>query len=112
MPDPDRLEKIKEKTKQLEEKLARSEQMLEDLRGKLEATRADPGSNGRVAKLQKDIEDQRQEFEALIGRLNEELQAVSEERDELAQRLESTAAFADDEPTDTHSLDDLHKKEG
>jgi predicted nucleic acid-binding Zn-ribbon protein len=112
MPDPDRLDKIEEKTRQLEEQLARSEQMLEEVRGKLKAPRADPGSNGQVAKLQKDLEDQRQEFEALIGRLNEELQAVSEERDELAQRLESAAAFADDEPTDTHSLDDLHKKSG
>jgi hypothetical protein len=42
--------------------------------------------------------------------MHEELQAVQGERDELARRLESAAAF-DDEPTDTHSLDDLHKKE-
>jgi hypothetical protein len=101
MPDPDRLEKIKEKTEQLEEQLARSEQMLEEVCGKLEAPAAGSGSNGQVAKLQKDLEDQRQEFEA-----------VSQERDELVQRLESAAAFDDDEPTDTHSLDDLHKKEG
>jgi predicted nucleic acid-binding Zn-ribbon protein len=111
MTDPDRLQKIKEKTEQLEEQLARSEQMLEEIRGRLKTPKIDPGSNGQVAKLQKDLEDQRQEFEALIGRLNEELQAVSDERDELAGRLESAAAF-DDEPTDTHSLDDLHKKEG
>jgi len=111
MPDPDRLEKIKQKTEQLEEQLARSEQMLEEIRGRLKAPAPDPGSNGQVAKLQKDLEDQRLEFEALIGRLHEELEAVAQERDDLARRLENAAAF-DDEPTDTHSLDDLHKKEG
>jgi predicted nucleic acid-binding Zn-ribbon protein len=110
MADPDRLLKIKEKTVQLEEQLARSEQMLEEIRGKLKVPKADSGSNGQVAKLQKDLEDQRMEFEALIGRMHEELRAVQEERDELTRRLESAAAF-DDEPTDTHSLDDLHKKE-
>jgi len=111
MADPDRLLKIKEKTEQLEEQLARSERMLDEIRGRLKGPKADPGSDGQVAKLQKDLEDQRLEFEALIGRLNEELRAVSEERDELAGRLESAAAF-DDEPTDTHSLNDLNKKEG
>jgi len=111
MADPDRLLKIKEKTEQLEEQLARSEQMLDGIRGKLNNPSTGPGSSDQVTKLQKDLEDQRQEFEALIGRLHEELQAVQAERDELARRLETAAAF-DDEPTETHSLNDLRKKEG
>ncbi len=112
MPDPDRLKKIEEKTARLEEQLTRSERLLDEVQKQLAAPRQDPGSDGQVAALKKDLEDQRLEFEALIGRLHEELQSVRDERDELARRLESAAAF-DDEPTDTYTPEKLlGKKEG
>ena len=105
MSDPDRINT-------LEERLRRSEQLMDEVQEKLETLHRDPGSDGQVAKLKKDLEDQRQEFEALIGRLNEELEAVQFERDDLTRRLENAASF-DDEPTDNYSPDKLHgKKEG
>jgi predicted nucleic acid-binding Zn-ribbon protein len=109
MADPDRLRTMKEQTARLEERLARTEQTLDDICKKLKTPRKDPGSDGQVAKLEKDLEDQRLEFEALIGRLHEELEAVQFERDNLVRRLEAAAEF-DDEPTDTHSPDDLPSK--
>jgi predicted nucleic acid-binding Zn-ribbon protein len=110
MPDPDRLQKIADRTARLEEQLTRSERLLDEVQKKLAAPRQDQGSNGQVAALKKDLEDQRLEFEALIGRLHEELKSVQDERDELARRLEGAAAF-EDEPTDTYTPDKRVKKE-
>lgn len=112
MADPDRLQKIKDKTARLEEQLTRSEQLLDGIPNKLKDPGKDGGSDGQIARLEKDLEDQRLEFEALIGRLHEELKSVQDERDELVRRLESAAAF-DDEPTDNYTQQKLMgKKEG
>ena len=106
----DRTKKLTEKVGRLEEQLTRSEKMLGDIRKQLKASRASEKkeSDEKVAKLTKDLEDQRLEFEALVGRMHEEIQSAQSERDELASRIEKSrpkkrrAAF-EDEPTSTYT---------
>ena len=114
MADPDRTKKLMEKVARLEEQLTRSEKMLGDIRKQLKASRASEKtkSDEKIANLTKDLEDQRLEFEGLVGRLHEELQSVQKERDELASRIEKSrpkkrrAAF-EDEPTSTYTHKDM-----
>ena len=116
MADPDRAKKLKEKVARLEEQLTRSEKMLGEVLKQLKATRASERreSEEETVKLKKDLEEQRLEFEALIGRMNDELQAVQNERNELVLEVEKSrpkkkrprAAF-EDEATSTYSHKDM-----
>lgn len=116
MADPGRAQKLKEKVSRLEDQLTRSEKMLDDVLKQIKAVRAQEKKEAEetTAMLRKDLEDQRMEFEALIGRMNEELQVLQKERDELVLEVERNrpkpkrprAAF-EDEPTGTYSHQEM-----
>jgi len=110
MTDPDRTKKLKEKVARLEEQLTRSEKMLGDIQKQIKASRASEKKEDdeKVAQLTKDLEEQRLEFEGLVGRMHEEIQSVQRERDELASRIEKPPpkkrrATFEDEPTSTYT---------
>ena len=116
MANPDHVKKLKEKVARLEEQLTRSEKMLDDIRKQFKASRSsaqkEQESDEQIAKLKKDLEDQRLEFEGLVGRMHEEILSVQSERDELASRIEKSrpkkrrAAF-EDEPTSTYTHQEM-----
>ena len=116
MADPDRTKKLKERAARLEDQLTRSEKALDDVLKQLKASRASEKkeSEEMTVKLEKDLEDQRLEFEALIGRMNDELQEVQKERNELVLEVEKSrpkkkrprAAF-EDEATSTYTHKDM-----
>ena len=136
MADDDRVKKLMDKSTRLEEQLKKSEKLMSEFKKKLKAS-ASKGKDGAGKpageskpkpdelaeanrELQEQLDTQRKEFEALVGKLNQEIKAAQSEREELTrllrltqQALSAKGAGFEDEPTVAYSqkMEDVIEKE-
>lgn len=128
MADDDRVKKLMDKSTRLEEQLKKSEKLMGEFKKKLKAS-ASKGKDGAGKpageskpkpdelaeanrELQEQLDTQRKEFEALVGRLNQEIKTAQSEREELTrllrltqQALSGKGTGFEDEPTVAYTQD-------
>jgi hypothetical protein len=130
MADDDRVKKLMDKSSRLEQQLEKSKKLMSDFKKKLKAAAPEKKEGAGKPRtddlteanreLKRQMEEQRKEFEALVGRLNQEIESAQREREELTrllrlsyQALSNKGAGFEEEPTSayTKAMEDVIEKE-